>query len=178
MSTATTWWWRARSASIEPHTREVWVKPWASTRRAPTPSTRWWSVREGVGAPGGGVGGVVDMGGPGERTDRYRWSRRCRYPGRLRRHHGGRVGARWRVPRRGVPRIPLLVPGRGAGRPWPGGGPRTAGRALGRVHRTRDRDGHRPPGGGAHHQWHRRGRVARGRSRGRPGPRATRRLHR
>ena len=36
-STSTTWWSAARSASIEPHTRPVWVKPWAITRRRSLP---------------------------------------------------------------------------------------------------------------------------------------------
>ncbi len=62
MSTTTTRWSRARSSSNEPHTRPVWVKPWAITTRGPRPRTSKWSD--------GGGGGMVVIGGPDERTER------------------------------------------------------------------------------------------------------------
>ena len=55
--------------------------------------------------------------------------------------------------------------------------PRPSRRALGRVHRPRDREGGRPPGVGGHHQRHRRGRAAPGGGRGRSGGGAPDRLH-
>ena len=91
--------------------------------RARRPWSRRGAARPVAGPRVGGRGWAsVGMGGPGERTEPARRSRRCRRPGRLRRHPGRRVGAGRRGPRRGVPGVALDAAGRGPGRPrraWP-----------------------------------------------------------
>ncbi len=57
MSTRTTWWSVARSSSIDPHTRPVWVKPWAITRRGPWPTVSAYRILSFI-----GVGSVMGVG--------------------------------------------------------------------------------------------------------------------